>query len=75
MRYYSTNKKARPATLEEAVVNGLAPDRGLYMPERIEKLPKEFFDAIDTMPFQDIACVVAGFVARFKVQEHEVVGL
>ena len=59
MRYYSTNKKARPATLEEAVVNGLAPDRGLYMPERIEKLPKEFFDAIDTMPFQDIACVVA----------------
>ena len=32
MMYYSTNKKAANATLEEAVVTGLASDRGLYMP-------------------------------------------
>ncbi|MCD8303736.1 MAG: threonine synthase [Prevotellaceae bacterium] len=35
MRYYSTNGKAPLASLETAVVEGLAPDRGLYMPERI----------------------------------------
>ena len=41
MKYYSTNKQARPASLEEAVINGLAEDRGLYMPERIKNIPTE----------------------------------
>ena len=45
--------------LHEAVVRGLAPDRGLYMPERIRKLPAEFFDHIDSMSFQEIAYHVA----------------
>ena len=59
MKYYSTNKKAPVATLEKAVVKGLAEDKGLYMPETIKKLPKEFFENIDKMSFQDIACAVA----------------
>jgi threonine synthase len=59
MKYYSTNKKAPVATLEKAVVKGLAEDKGLYMPETIKKLPKEFFENIDKMSFQDIACTVA----------------
>lgn len=42
MRYYSTNKKSECVSLRDAVVNGLAEDRGLYMPERINKLPEEF---------------------------------
>ncbi len=59
MKYYSTNKQAPMATLQEAVVKGLAPDRGLYMPERIKKLPQEFFDNIDKLSFQEIAHTVA----------------
>ncbi len=59
MKYYSTNKKAPIATLEKAVVKGLAEDRGLYMPEKIKALPKEFFDNIDKMSFQEIAYTVA----------------
>lgn len=47
------------ASLEEAVVKGLAGDRGLYMPENIKPLPKEFFDNIDKMSFQEIAYTVA----------------
>ena len=47
------------ASLEEAVVKGLAGDRGLYMPENIKALPKKFFDNIDTMSFQEIAYTVA----------------
>ena len=47
------------ATLHEAVVKGLAGDRGLYMPESIKKLPEEFFDKIDKMSFQEIAYTVA----------------
>ena len=59
MKYYSTNKEAPIATLEEAVVKGLAPDKGLYMPENIKKLPKSFFDNIQDMSFQEIAFEVA----------------
>ena len=59
MQYYSTNGKAPMADLEKAVVKGLAEDRGLYMPERINKLPKEFFNDMPSMTFQNIAYNVA----------------
>ena len=59
MNYYSTNGKAPIADLQKAVVKGLAEDRGLYMPEEIKKLPKIFFDDIQSMRFQDIAYSVA----------------
>ena len=59
MKYYSTNKQAPTASLEEAVVRGLATDKGLYMPERIKALPQSFFDNIADMSFQEIAYQVA----------------
>jgi threonine synthase len=59
MQYYSTNGKAPIADLQKAVVKGLAEDRGLYMPEKIHQLPKEFFDHIQEMSFRDIAYNVA----------------
>ncbi len=59
MKYYSTNGKAPIADLHKAVVKGLAEDRGLYMPEHIKQLPKEFFDTIETKSFQEIAYTVA----------------
>lgn len=59
MKYYSTNKSAPEATLEEAVVKGLAADKGLFMPFTIKPLPQEFYDTIDTLSFQEIAYRVA----------------
>ena len=59
MHYYSTNGKAPGADLHKAVVKGLAEDRGLYMPEKIKQLPKDFFDNIETKTFQEIAYTVA----------------
>ena len=59
MKYYSTNGKAPIADLHKAVVKGLAEDRGLYMPERIKPLPKDFFENIDKKSFQEIAYTVA----------------
>ena len=47
------------ATLEKAVVKGLAEDKGLYMPEQINKLPQSFFDNIEHLSFQEIAYNVA----------------
>jgi threonine synthase len=59
MKYYSTNHKSDDVTLRDAVVRGLAPDRGLYMPEHLNKLSKEFFEGIDKMTFQEMSFEVA----------------
>lgn len=59
MKYYSTNKIAKEATLQQAVVKGLASDKGLFMPEQIKTLPQSFFDNIENLSFQEIAYVVA----------------
>ena len=59
MFYYSTNHTAARATLRDAVVRGLAEDRGLYMPEVIKQLPATFWDEIADLSFQDIAYRVA----------------
>ena len=45
MKYYSTNHQAPDASLEEAVVKGLASDKGLYMPEAIKPLPQDVIPA------------------------------
>ena len=59
MQYYSTNKKAPLASLHEAVVKGLATDSGLYMPQYLYKLPADFFNVIDKLPFNEIAKTVS----------------
>ena len=59
MKYYSTNGQASFATLQDAVVKGLASDKGLYMPERIKLLPQSFYDHIEDLSFQEIAYRVA----------------
>lgn len=59
MKFYSTNHNSPDVSLREAVVKGLAPDRGLYMPETIKRLPAQFFEEIDSMSFQEMSFQVA----------------
>ncbi|WP_411894961.1 threonine synthase [Winogradskyella sp. A2] len=55
MKYYSLNRKAPNTNFQEAVVRGLAPDKGLYFPESITPLPKSFFETIEEKSNVDIA--------------------
>lgn len=59
MFYYSTNKQTQEVTLEEAVVKGLAKDKGLFMPKQIKRLPDAFYHNIGEMSFQEISFIVA----------------
>jgi threonine synthase len=59
MNYYSTNNKNQKVSLREAVIQGLAPDNGLYMPEHIPALPSPFFESLHKFSFQDIGFQVA----------------
>jgi threonine synthase len=59
MRYYSTNNKFEFTTLKEAVIQGLASDNGLYMPDPIPSFRDDFFEGIHEMSFPEIAFEVA----------------
>ena len=59
MKYNSTNHQAADASLQEAVVKGLASDKGLFMPYVIKQLPQSFYDNIENLSFQEIAYQVA----------------
>lgn len=59
MQYYSTNGQTPEVSLQEAVVKGLAADKGLFMPKQIKRLPESFFDNIQNLSFQEIAFEVA----------------
>lgn len=75
MRYYSTNGKAPLADLRKAVVKGLAEDRGLYMPERIGKLPASFFEEIQGLSFRELSCRVADVFFGEDVPEDVLHGI
>jgi len=60
MRFVSTRKRARPASFSEAILGGLAPDGGLYVPEAFPDLRPESFD-----PGRSFAELAAGFLEPF----------
>lgn len=71
MKYYSTNNKSDLVSLEDAVIRGLAPDNGLYMPERILPLPASFFETLHQKAFPEIAFEVAKHLIGEDVSESD----
>ena len=55
MKFYSLNNKAPEVNFEVAVVNGIAPDKGLYFPEKITPLPNSFFENLENLSNEEIA--------------------
>ena len=55
MNYFSLNNKNHKVTFQQAVINGLAPDKGLYFPESITPLPDLFFQEIENYTNSAIA--------------------
>nr|WP_299067027.1 threonine synthase [uncultured Allomuricauda sp.] len=55
MKFYSLNNSDISATFKDAVIAGIAPDKGLYFPEEITPLPKSFFESIELLSTNEIA--------------------
>jgi threonine synthase len=55
MKYYSLNHNAPKVSFEQAVIQGLASDKGLYFPESITPLSEEFFNEIEHLSNTEIA--------------------
>ena len=71
MKYFSTNKKADDVSFKDAVIRGLAPDGGLYFPERIEKLPTGLIGSgksVEELGFEVAKRFVDGEIPDDKLQ-------
>lgn len=65
MKYYSLNHNSLEVNFREAVIRGLAPDKGLYFPKEIKPLPSSFFDEIERLSNHEIAFrVIAPFIGE-----------
>lgn len=60
MKFISTKGSAPAVSFMEAMRIGLAPDGGLYMPERIPNLPSGFWNNLTSKSFHEIAAEMAG---------------
>jgi len=55
MNYFSLNHRSPNVVFREAVIHGIAPDKGLYFPKDITPLPNTFFEDIDSLTNEAIA--------------------
>ncbi|MCB0262251.1 MAG: threonine synthase [Calditrichaeota bacterium] len=70
MKFYSTNNSAHRVDFRDAVLTGLPPDNGLYMPENIPQIPVEKIRAFGQMTFQEIANVMADNLLSESIEPH-----
>ncbi len=59
MKYFSTNRQVDAVSFSRAVIEGLAADKGLFMPETIPALPTEFFEELPVLTLPEIGFEVA----------------
>lgn len=71
MNYYSLNKIAPKVSFQEAVIQGLAPDKGLYFPESFSELPSDFFENIKNFSNSEIAFEVIKQFVGDEIPENE----
>jgi threonine synthase len=71
MKYHSLNNKNTQVSFQEAVIQGLAPDKGLYFPTKIKQLPSTFFEKIETLTNEEIAFEVIKQFVGDEIPENE----
>lgn len=71
MKLYSTKNPTKFVTLKEAIFKGLPEDNGLYMPERIPRLPENFIKNLKSQSFQSIAFEVAKTMIGNAIPEND----
>ncbi|WP_292469816.1 threonine synthase [Methanolobus sp.] len=75
MKLYSTNLNAPEVSFEEALITGLAPDRGLYMPRSLPTFTKEEIDSFKDAPYPEVAYRVLSKVLEGEVDDKSLKAL
>jgi len=71
MQYFSTNRQSPEVDFKQATINGQAPDKGLYFPERIPAIPKELIDNITQYSNEEIAYRIMQPYVGTSIPENE----
>ncbi len=69
LKYYSTNRKAPVVSFGEALLNGQAPDRGLYMPLQVPKIKPDILSSLSAMSYPEVAFTVLNEFLRGEIPE------
>jgi threonine synthase len=73
--FYSTNHRAEPVTFREALLKGLAPDKGLYMPQQIPALAVDEIAGFSGLAYHEIARAICGKFLQGQIPESELAAL
>lgn len=71
MKFYSTNDRSYLVSLEQAVLNGLAPDNGLYMPQHIPEFSRGYFENLSSKSLREIAYDVASVFVENDIPKSD----
>ncbi len=71
MKFYSTNRKAGIVSFKEALLQGLAPDSGLFMPEKIPAIPAGEISAMKEKSYAKIAFEATKRFLSAEIPEEE----
>lgn len=69
--FYSTNLRSEPVPFAQALLKGQAPDKGLYMPERIPQIPQEELLEFKNLPYHEIAYRVSRRFLAGQISDQE----
>ncbi|WP_298487077.1 threonine synthase [uncultured Maribacter sp.] len=75
MNFYSLNKQAPNVSFKDAVIKGIAPDKGLYFPESITPLPASFFENIESLSNTEIAFKAIKQFVSSEIPEDRLKGI
>lgn len=75
MRFYSTNNPGEFTDLRTAVLKGLPDDNGLYMPERIDRLPDSFLNNLENYSLPEIAFEISRHLLGEVISEEDLKGI
>ena len=75
IQYFSTNLQAQPFTFSQALLKGLAPDRGLFMPERIPVLSQTEIESMVSMEYYEIATLIGSKFLQCELSEEQLLSI
>jgi threonine synthase len=75
VKYYSTNRRSPEVTFGEALLKGLAPDGGLYLPASLPVLTSEELESFAAKEYQEIALIVLDKIIGNEISKQDLLKL
>jgi threonine synthase len=75
IKYYSTNRKSPDVTFSEALLKGLAPDGGLYLPDHFPVILQEVLECFSVKEYHEIAFTVLNKIIGKEINEQDLMNI